>query len=475
MQIDFENKTKIVVTIGPASDGVSKIKKLILAGADIFRFNTKHSTIEWHSERVKRVQGVANKMKKNIGVMIDLQGSEVRIETKEKKNLRARKNTIIFISNSFIDKRVSLIIPNTHIFKKIKIGDPILIDDGSIELEVIKKQKSLIKAKVIEGGVIKDRKSVNFPHSKIELSSLIKRDLNYLSAMAKHSVTFIALSFVTSKKDIEILRKELAKRKIKALIISKIENQQAINNINEIIEESDAIMIARGDLGVEIPVESMTFWQKEIIKKCRKNRKPVIVATQVLHSMIKNPTPTRAEITDIANVVFDGADAIMLSGETASGKYPIKSVAVMNKILRFNEKKTEFKEIIASTFNPTEFVIGSMAKELKKEDVLKQLNIKTVIIFTESGYTARVFCAFRPKIKIVAVTNSKETAERLSLSYGIVSHHILMDFNKVEASEKIIYFLKKRKIILEKEIVLVFYGKHHKKPHLLNLFSLVRA
>ena len=472
--MNIGNKTKIVATIGPASDSPDKVEQLILAGVDVFRFNTKYSTIEWHNERIKRVQKIAEKVKRNIGIMIDLQGKEIRIKTKEKKNIIAKENDVLFIGNSFNNKEVSIVIPDAKVLKKLKPGNSISIDDGFIILKIIKNQKNLIKTKVIDGGVIKNRKSLNSPGADIELSSLIKRDMDYLDATAKN-VTFVALSFVTSKKDIQLLRIELKKRKIPALIISKIENQQAINNIDEIIKESDAIMVARGDLGIEIPIESIAFWQKEIIKKCRQNRKPVIVATQMLHSMIENPRPTRAEVTDVANSVLDGADAVMLSEESATGKYPIKAVLILNKILKLNEQKARFKNNQSLVLTPTEFMIGSIIKEIENnENISEQLKIKTAIVFTEIGYTAKIISSFRPKIKVIAITNYQHTAKNLSLSYGIMSYYNSSKLNNIKVARKIIDGLKKKNILSQNETVIVFHGQQTKKPNLLGLCSLMK-
>ena len=491
--MNIENKTKIIATIGPASDSVSKIEELILAGVDVFRFNTKHSTIEWHNKRIKRVQKIANKNKKNIGIMIDLQGSEIRIQTREGKDIMTKQNDIIFISNSFDNKETLIAIPNNKILQKLKIGNFISIDDGSVVLEVIKNEKDIIQVKVIEEGIIKNKKSLNFPGTDIKLSSLIKKDIDNLDATAKHNITFVALSFVTSKRDVQLLRAELQKRNMEALIVSKIENQQAINDIDEIIKESDAIMIARGDLGIEIPIESIVFWQKEIIKKCRQNRKPVIVATQMLHSMIENPRPTRAEVTDIANAVFNGTDAVMLSEETALGKYPVKSTLILDKILKFNEQKARFKNNQSSVLTPTEFMIGSIIKEIENnKNISEQLKIKTAIVFAETGYAARVISSFRTKIRIIAITNNQHTAKHLSLSYGIIPYYTPSKFDYIPILKKLKFFstlrafstylpkkiindIKKKNLVSQNETIIVFHGQYKKRPNLSNLCFLMKV
>ena len=467
-------KTKIIATIGPASDSPEKIRQLIDSGVDIFRFNTKHSTTEWHNERIKRVQKEAKKAKKIIGIMVDLQGSEVRIETACKRDISVRKNDIIFIGDSFSEK-TEMRISDNSIFPKLKIGDKVLIDDGLIHLKVINKKESVITAKVIDGGVIRNRKSINFPGIDINLSSLIKRDIDSLDSANKNNVVFIALSFISSADDIRMLKDEIKKREMNAFVVAKIENQSAINNINEIISESDVVMIARGDLGIEIPIEKLAFWQKEIIKRCRKERTPVIVATQMLHSMVNNPRPTRAESTDVANSVLDGTDAVMLSEETAIGKYPIKSVIEMSKILEFNERNTHFVDIADIEFNSTEFVIGAITRELREEKKLSKLKIKTAIVFSEKGYTARVVSAFRPKIVISAITESKQIAEFLTICYGVNSYHSQINFKNLKVPDIIKRDLFDRGILSPNDNVAIFHGRYEKNPELISLFSLTKV
>ncbi len=468
-----ENKTKIVATIGPATDSLSKMKELLLAGVDVFRFNTKHATVEWHNEKIKIAQKAALLTKKRVGIMIDLQGGEVRVETREGKELMLRKKENLFIGHSWCCQRAMITITDAYFFKKLKIGDNFLINDGEIELVVVKKEVDLITAEILDGGLLKNRASANFPSLKKNISSLIKRDLAHLDAAAKNNITFVALSFISSAEEIKILKKEMEKRKIKALTVAKIENQSAIDNIDEIIESADNVMIARGDLGIEVPIEQLAFWQKEIIKKCRKRRKPVIVATQMLYSMTNNPRPTRAEAIDVANAVLDGTDAVLLSEETAIGQYPLKSVLEIARILEFNEKNAHFEEMEGVLFSSAEFVIGAIAKKMEKKDILVKLKIKKAIVFTESGYTARILSAFRPKIRIEAFTNNKETAETLSLSYGVNTHYRQIDFQG-KTLEEIVGSLKKVKFLSKGEVVAVFHGRSEKNPDLLNLFSLIK-
>ncbi len=462
----LNKKTKIIATLGPSSDDKETIKSLILEGVNIFRFNLKHNEISWHNERIKRVQKIANDLKANVGILIDLQGPEIRIDTKSKENILVKKGDEVCIGDSFFSEKVQIAILNTVVFNTLKKGDILLVDDGFIEMKISYKNKKLIKAKIIQGGTIKNKKGLNIPGKKINLSSLIDQDIKRLDMIAKEKVDFIALSFARSKKDIDILKKETEKRKIKSAIIAKIECQEALDNIDEVIECSDGIMIARGDLGIEIPIEQLSFWQKTIIQKCRLQRKPVIIATQMLHSMINNPRPSRAEAIDVAGAVFDKTDAVMLSEETAMGNYPIKAVQAMAKILLFNEKKVTFEDFQTKPYNPIELIASSIVSLVEKQSLL---NIENIIVFTESGYTANVMASFRSKAQIIAVTNNKKTAEIMSMSFGV--NALCYSFSE----EKVLKLLEKEKLIKTNDIVVLIHGKEKKQPSIYNSFSLLKV
>ncbi|MDD5606449.1 MAG: pyruvate kinase [Candidatus Pacebacteria bacterium] len=466
--MNYLKKTKIIATLGPASDKEKIIKELILEGVNVFRFNLKHNNVFWHNQRIKRVQKIANILKTNVGILIDLQGPEIRIDTKNKQIISVKKGDEIIIGSSFSFEKTQIAILNKAVFDVLKKGDNLLIDDGFIEMKIIKKEKELIIAKVIQGGKIKNKKGLNIPGKKINLSSLIEQDIKRLDMIAKSKVDFIALSFARSKKDIDILKKEIEKRKINAQIVAKIECQEALDNIDELISVSDAIMIARGDLGIEVPIEQLAFWQKNIIKKCRLNRKPVIVATQMLHSMINNPRPTRAEAIDVAGAVFDKTDAVMLSEETAAGNFPLRAVQAMSKILLFNEEKTSFEDFQLKPYNVVELIASSVFSLVEKQSLL---NIKKVIVFTESGYTANVMASFRSKAEIIAITNNQKTAEILSLSFGIQPVFTPLGFSE----NKIFDFLKKENLIKENEIIALVHGKQKKRPKIFNSFSLTKV
>ncbi|MDD3072318.1 MAG: pyruvate kinase [Candidatus Pacebacteria bacterium] len=465
----FDKKTKIVATVGPSTDTPELLRSLISAGVNVFRFNTKHNEISWHNQRIKRAQKAATELKKNIAILIDLQGPEIRIETREKGEIKVEKGDLITIGENFNSRDISLALSNKSVFESLSKKDILLIDDGFIEFVVMNKKKDRIIAEVIEGGVIKDKKSLNLPSKNLNLSSLIENDLKSLDMIAKEKIDYVALSFVRNKKDIEVLRREMEKRKINAEIVSKIENKQAIDNLEEIIEYSDAVMVARGDLGIEVPIERLAYLQRKIVYKCMEARKPVIIATQMLYSMIKNPRPTRAEATDVANAVFNRADAVMLSEETAIGQYPIRAVETMAKILKFNEKKTGFSTLSFKLRTTTELTISAVVSILKARP---ELDI--VVVFTESGYTARVLSSFRPKTKIIALTNNRKTAEKLSLSCGVEPFFVSFDLASPEAIKNTAEKLRKEKLIAKGKKLLIVSGEHKGRKDIINSFSFIR-
>lgn len=335
-----ERRTRIVATVGPACDSADTLRALIGAGTDIFRFNMKHATRDWHDERIARVREIALNAKKKIGILIDLQGPEIRLETVERRDVSFKAGEMVTFRLVPKDNR-DIGIPTKELFSTVKPGTLILIDDGAVELTVNSEVGSdWFSAKISTDYTIRHRKSINLPGVDIDLPSLIDDDLTKLDMQNIAMVDFVALSFTRTKKDVEILRGELQKRNISAWITAKIENQMALDNLDEIIEAADSVMVARGDLGVETPIEKLAFNQKLIIKKCREKNKPVITATQMLHSMVENPRPTRAEACDVSNAVYDGTDATMLSEETAGGKYPVETVKMMESIVSFTETVT---------------------------------------------------------------------------------------------------------------------------------------
>lgn len=460
--------TKIVATIGPASDSKKKIEELIKKGVNVFRFNTKHGTHEWHEKRIQLVQQIADEMKVSVGILIDLQGPEIRIETKDQQDIALKKGDKVMLGVAFSDG-VSLVIPHKAVFDVLKKRDKILIEDGHIVLEVEDTLGELLVLKADKNCVVKHRKGVNLPGKRLSLPSLIKADLKQLDMASLNKVDFVALSFVRDAKDVRILKKEMTKRNIDADIIAKIENEEAIANIDEIITESDGIMVARGDLGVEVPIERLLHLQKTIIKKCIAARKPVITATEMLDSMIRNARPTRAEATDVSNAVFEGTDAVMLSGETATGSYPVEAVEMMSKIVKFTESVREFNFVKRKAVDATQ-LIGAAAMEMV---ALDGLEIDKLVVFTQTGYTAKVVSSFRPDIPVIAVTNNQKTIEKLCMVHGVYGYRYKFPTGKMISPNVVLKKLGRERAIIKGENLLMIHGARWKKPGLTNTISLV--
>lgn len=461
--------TKIVATIGPASETAEVLGKLIDAGVNVFRFNTKHSTPDWHAEHIKLVQKIADEKGKIIGILLDLQGPEVRLETRDKADVKVVSGQELAIGQSFVEG-IDVIIPHAQIFKLLKPGQDLLVDDGFIETEVIKVEEDQLLVKIKNDAVIKNRKGVNLPGVDVDFPSLIDRDIEQLNGNARTKIDYVGLSFVRSSGDIKLLRHELTKRHMTAKIVAKIESQPAIDRIDEIIKEADAVMVARGDLGVEVPFEQLAYWQRTIIDKCRMVNKPVITATQMLESMINNPRPTRAEVTDVAHAVFDGTDAIMLSGESAGGKYPVRTVETMARIAKWNESrhsvhKMEFN-VVESTSTIAGAVVNIVNSAMKPE-------IDAVLVFTETGYTARCLSKYRLAIPVIAATDNQNTAESLTLSYGIHPVTIDLPSGPFSSAEGIIKELVKREMLHSGQRVVVVHGYHWQKPGNTNALAIV--
>jgi len=409
-----------MATIGPASESEEILTQLIENGVNIFRFNLKHNVFDWHKTVINRVKEIAKKMRIEVGILIDFQGPEIRIETNNGEDVDIEEGESLFIGNEFVQGQKIIKINPSVATKKIKVGDVIYLNSGDLELKVIKKNNKLIELKSEYKAIIKNRKSMNLISEELELPILASRDMETLARLEQIDPDFIALSFVRSQKDIEILKALLLKINEKIKVIAKIENLTAIRNIEEIIKISDGIMIARGDLGIEVPIKELAFWQKKIIDLCRKESKPVIVATQMLGSMVENPQPTRAEATDVSNAVFDGTDVLMLSEETSIGKHPVKVVKAMSEIAGFCENAKEIRSIAIETDTPTEVLVDAAVKIILNN---KNLKIKAVVIFTESGRTARIFSRYRLNLPIIAMTDKQDTVKGLIMSYGVESYY----------------------------------------------------
>ncbi|MFA6129306.1 MAG: pyruvate kinase [Bacteroidales bacterium] len=467
----MSKKTKIVATIGPSSQTLPQMKELLSAGVNVFRFNMKHNDVSWHEERIARADEAASSLGLSAGILIDLQGPEIRIETKNKAEIEVEKGETVIFGRDFESEKIQVAIPHPEVFELLKTGDSLLIDDGFLEFEIVRKIRGTFEAIARDHYTIKNRKGLNLPGKNIELPSLIASDLLKLDMATRSKVDFVALSFCRSKKDIEILRAELTKRNLEVGIVAKIESQEALDNLDEIVGEADAVMVARGDLGIEVPIEQLASWQKMMIAKCRKAKKPVIVATQMLQSMTENPRPTRAEATDVSNAVWDGTDAVMLSGETASGIYPLQAAEAMARIAKFNEGAAIVKELFEEAEDNTQAVAAAAYRMVHEQH---KLEIKAIVVFTETGYTARAISAFRPNVPILAVTDSSKTADRMAMSFGVTSFITTFPEGNFSMTAEVVKKLIASKLVSRGDTVVAVHGQHFNKPNLTNALELVR-
>jgi pyruvate kinase len=390
---------------------------------NVARLNFSHGTHEDHAQVIKHIRKVAKANKYSIPVLMDLQGPKIRVGTMKNGGQVLKTGSIITITGESLEGTSKIIpIDYSNLVKEAEVGNKILLDDGLLEFKITAKSEKELKAEVVVGGLLKSRKGVNLPNVKISIPALTEKDLKDLEFGIKQDVDIIALSFVRSAKDIRDIVSRVRAAGSHASIIAKIEKPEALEVIDEIIEECDGIMVARGDLGIEIPTEEVPMVQKTLIEKCRMAGKPVITATQMLDSMINNPRPTRAESSDVANAVIDGTDAVMLSGETAAGKYPMEAVNVMDKICRrVEEHRTKLYNSLA--FDKPEWKEKQVVESLSYSCVSIAENVEAKVIgtLTNSGSTARRIAKFRPNAPIIAFTESQKVRRQLNLVWGVYS------------------------------------------------------
>jgi len=415
-------KTKIIATIGPASENSEIIRELILSGVNLFRFNLKHNDHAWHAKTMQMVRDISKELETSVGIIGDIQGPEVRTGKYPIGKLTLKENEKVAFAKKEIEGMKTITLNPVSVVSKLKPKQLILVDDGKYVFKVVKVKDDHVIAKTIEAGVLKDSKSVSFPNLKLDIPSLTTKDKADIKMCTNNDVDYVALSFVQDKNDIVELKKYLKKLKSNIKVIAKIEKWEAVNNIDPIIKESDAIMVARGDLAVEIPLEKVPSVQKLLVEKCRLNNTPVIIATQMLKSMEKNTVPTRAEITDVANAVFEGSDAVMLSEESAMGNYPVKTVKTMAKILKFNEQSYQY--IKGSQINQEDFAISEAltyaAHILFDFYQSTKGGIKGYIVLTETGKTVYGLAKYRSNMPVYAFTQNEKVKHQLNLSWGTI-------------------------------------------------------
>jgi pyruvate kinase len=410
-------KTKIVATLGPASSTAETIGHLMAAGVDIFRLNFSHGSNYEKLEIIKSVRSLAKNQGRAVGILADLQGPKIRTGRMVNGHLPLAKGDNIVITTEDIVGHPGLIstsypdLPND-----VEPGDRILLDDGMIELKVIRSEEGLVHCSVVEGGELKDLKGINLPGVQVSTPSLTAKDMIDLEFSLANGIDFIALSFVRKSSDVEELKRIIYEHDLNTPVIAKIEKPEALRNFNQILKAADGIMVARGDLGVEIRAERVPMIQKKIIYACLTAGKPVITATQMLESMIGHSRPTRAETSDVANAILDGTDAIMLSGETASGRFPVEAVKTIDNVARDVEKSGQLKPQTEGHSHSNN-IAAAVAEAACT--AATTLNAKAIVAFTQSGSTAALISKFRPKLPIIAFTPNDEVRRRLSIYWGV--------------------------------------------------------
>ncbi|MBF0715932.1 pyruvate kinase [Gemelliphila palaticanis] len=427
----MSKKTKIICTIGPKSESKENLTKMVELGMNVCRLNFSHGDYEEHSSRIATMKEVREETGKNLAILLDTKGPEIR--TNEMENgaiLLVKGNDVIVSMTEVLGTPEKFSITYAELVHDVKAGDTILLDDGLIGLTVnsVDVDGGLIYTTVQNGGVLKNKKGVNVPGVSTKLPGITEKDEQDIRFGCKQGIDFVAASFVRTKENVLEVRRILKEEGCEHVqIIPKIECQEAVDNIDEIIEVSDGIMIARGDLGVEVPAEEVPIIQKDIIRRCNKAGIFVITATQMLDSMQKNPRPTRAEVSDVANAIFDGTDAIMLSGESAAGDYPIESVETMATIAQRAEDMQDYSNIIKERAKKASSKDITNAIGISVGYTALNLDLHTIVTYTESGQTARLISKYRPNASILAVTPSEKVARGLSLVWGVdakVSHQV---------------------------------------------------
>lgn len=450
------HRTKIVATVGPACDTYEKLLDLVRAGVNVFRLNFSHGSHEDKAKIIEHIRTINSTEPYNISILGDLQGPKLRVGEIENNRLDLVEGDILtFTNEKCVGTKEKIYVSYPNLAGDVKIGNTILIDDGKIEVKVINITKSKdVKVEVTLGGILSSKKGINLPDTKISLPALTEKDLIDLDFIIEQKLDWVALSFVRSVKDLVILRNKLDEKKSKTKIIAKIEKPEALTNIRDIIIESDAIMIARGDLGVELPVEQVPLIQREIIRKCIHRAKPVIVATQMMESMIERTKPNRSEITDVANAVLEGADAVMLSGETAAGNHPALVVETMCKIIKQVEQ-TEYRYNREEDLKPQphspSFLSDAICYNACK--ISRDVNANALVGMTQSGYTAFMLSSYRPQSPLYIFTKERSLVNQLSLSWGVRAFYYSEEESLDEIIDDQIEILKERGFLNAGDII----------------------
>jgi pyruvate kinase len=436
-------KTKIICTLGPATEKTETIRDLLNAGADVFRLNMSHAKHEWVREIIPRIRKIAAEIPRAAAILLDTQGPAIR--TGElKSNLRLKPGDILefTVRGAKSEEKYSVDVNYEGLVNDISVGDVVLVDNGVMRLLVLEKKRNRIRCKVLTKGVLGSRRHINLPGVRVNLPPLTQKDLEDIALGVELKVDFVALSFARKKSDLQELRRVLKKAGSHAQIVAKIEDQSAVRHIGQMIEAADVVMIARGDLGIEIPMEELPIIQRKIVKSCLRIGKPVIVATHMLESMIKNPVPTRAEVTDVANAVFEQADAIMLSGETSTGRYPVECVKVFDRIARRIERSG------GAGYGKDALLEDARQKTCASAVMLaNSLPRANLVVFTHHGTMARYVSNLRPEnAPIFAFTSNEEVFRQIVIGWG--THPVMLEFAQDPnvTIESAINYLRRKKL-----------------------------
>lgn len=473
-------KTKIICTIGPSSKPHKILEKLILGGMDIARINTSHTTLEEITETINNIRSIASHHNKNTAILLDLQGPKIRVGQLEKVlKLKSGQKVIFTVKENIddleglVDKNIDIVnVDYKNFLDDIKEESTIFLDDGLLECKILKiyKGKGYSEALVVRGGILKSHKGINLPGVSASIDSVTERDLEFLNFGIDAEVDFIAQSFVRQAEDVRQIKDIIRNKKSHIMVIAKIEKHEAVANFSSILRQADGIMIARGDLGVEIDQEDIPYIQKDIIKKTNLAGKPVITATQMLDSMIRNPRPTRAEVSDVANAILDGSDAVMLSGETAAGKFPIEAFEMMVKIINKTESTLDYQEIIQKKFEIRQNTITD-AISFASCEIANELSSKAIITSTQSGNTARQVSKNKPRSIIIGASPHDWVIRQLMISWGVIPAKTDFTDNINELIEEAINVTKKNGYVNKGDTVVITGGVMINKPGSTNFIN----
>jgi len=466
-------KTKIVATLGPKSSSEQMIKKLISAGVSVFRLNFGHGSYDQHHQSIKRIRRISVQLNKNVAIMQDLSGPKIRLGQLAHGRVSLKTGAIIrLFAGQKSDADDLLPVSYPRLAKEVKKGDLVLLGDGEIELKVVQVENGKVYCRVQAGGLTASRKGVNLPSERLSVSAITAKDKKDLEFGIKQGVDFIALSFVRKAEHLQELRRLIKRAGGNDIpVIAKIETDQAIKNLDEIIQASDAVMVARGDLGLEAPIEEVPLLQKMIIRKANSQAKPVITATQMLQSMVHEKRPTRAEVTDVANAIYDGTDAVMLSEESAVGEYPVESVMMMQRIAREAEKNWTGARGWEQPGAPRTRTIPE-AISFSAVKMSEDMKVKAIVTPTRSGNTARLVSRLRPRVPIIAISPRKDTVKKLALVWGIEAFYLPDIEDRLDLLKTAAEFARKTLNLKKRDLIVITAGVPIQTPPTTNLVQI---